>query len=94
MLAEFLVRGVMIAIRMKLGTTSSRSTSHIRARSRQPPKYPATEPTVAAISVEITATHTPISIDFCIPRSTWASTSWPSALVPNQCCGLGGLCSA
>ncbi len=38
MLAEFLVRGVMIAIRMKLGTTSSRSTNHISTRSRQPPK--------------------------------------------------------
>ena len=93
-LAEFLVRGVMIAIRMKLGTTSSRSTSHIRVRSRHPPKYPAIEPTVAAIRVEITATATPISIDFCMPRSTWARTSWPRALVPNQCVVLGGLCSA
>ncbi len=33
-----LVRGVTIAIRMKLGTTSSRSTIHISVRSRQPPK--------------------------------------------------------
>ena len=38
MVPDSRVRGVTIAIRMKLGTTSSRSTSHIRARSRQPPK--------------------------------------------------------
>ena len=42
-LAEFLVRGLMIAIRMKPGTTSSRSTIHMSRRSRQP-KYPATDP--------------------------------------------------
>lgn len=38
MFAESLVRGVTIAMRMKLGTTNSRSTSHISTRSRQPPK--------------------------------------------------------
>ena len=38
MVPDCLVRGVTIAMRMKLGTTSSRSTSHISARSRQPPK--------------------------------------------------------
>ena len=65
-------RGVTIAITMKLGTTSSRSTSHIRRRSRQPPKYPAIEPTVAASMVEMRATQTPISIDFCMPRSVSA----------------------
>ena len=49
---------------------------------------------LAASNVEITATVTPMSIDFCIPRSTWANTSWPRALVPNQCAVLGGVCSA
>ena len=38
MLPDRLVRGVTMAISRKLGTTSSRSTSHISARSRQPPK--------------------------------------------------------
>ena len=93
-LVGLLSRGVTIAIRMKLGTTSSRSTSHISARSRQPPKYPAIEPTVAAMMVEMNATQTPISIDFCMPRSVWASRSWPSALVPNQWSVVGGCCSA
>ena len=51
-------------------------------------------PTVAAINVEMKATHTPISIDFCMPRSVSASKSWPSALVPSQWVGLGGCCSA
>ena len=37
-LLEFLMRGVMMAMIKKPGTTSSRSTSHISARSRQPPK--------------------------------------------------------
>ena len=83
-----------IATTMKLGTTSSRSTIHIKVRSRQPPKYPAIEPTVAAMAVEMNATHTPISIDFCIPRSVRANRSWPSALVPNQWSVLGGCCSA
>ena len=83
-----------MATTMKLGTTSSRSTSHIRRRSRQPPKYPAIAPTVAAMSVEISATQTPISIDFCMPRRVSASRSWPSALVPNQWSVLGGCCSA
>ncbi len=53
---------------MKLGTTSSTSTIHMSVRSRQPPKYPATEPTVAAMTVEMNATQTPISMDFCMPR--------------------------
>ncbi len=83
-----------IAIRMKLGTTNSRSTIHIRVRSRQPPKYPAIDPTVAAMIVEMKATQTPISMDFCMPRSVWASRSWPSALVPNQWSVVGGCCSA
>ncbi|COY70354.1 Uncharacterised protein [Mycobacterium tuberculosis] len=94
MFAEFLVRGVTMAIRMKLGTTSSRSTTHISVRSRQPPKYPEIAPTVAAIPVEITATQTPISIDFCMPRSVCASRSWPSALVPSQCLVPGGCSNA
>ena len=37
-LCECLVRGVTMAMSRKLGTTSSRSTSHISVRSRQPPK--------------------------------------------------------
>jgi hypothetical protein len=68
-------RGVTIAITMKLGTTSSRSTSHISRRSRQPPKYPAIAPTVAARIVAMTATQTPINIDFCMPRSVSARRS-------------------
>nr|CRL71825.1 hypothetical protein CPGR_00780 [Mycolicibacter nonchromogenicus] len=94
MLPLFLVRGVMIAIRMKAGTTSSRSTSHISTRSRHPPKYPEMAPTVAAITVEISATHTPISIDFCMPRRIWASRSCPNPLVPSQCRAPGGTSSA
>lgn len=38
MVPDSRVRGVTIAIRMKLGMTSSRSTIHIAVRSRQPPK--------------------------------------------------------
>ena len=37
-LPELLVRGVRIMISRKAGTTSIRSTNHISARSRQPPK--------------------------------------------------------
>ncbi len=37
-LPDCLTRGVRIAISRKCGTTSSRSTIHIRARSRRPPK--------------------------------------------------------
>ena len=37
-LPELLVRGVRIMISRKPGTTSIRSTNHISARSRQPPK--------------------------------------------------------
>ena len=94
MVPDSLVRGVTIAIRMKLGTTSSRSTTHISVRSRQPPKKPAIEPTVAAMIVEMKATQTPISIDFCMPRSVWANRSWPSELVPNQWFSVGGCCNA
>ena len=94
MVPDCLVRGVTIAIRMKLGTTSSRSTIHINVRSRQPPKYPATAPTVAAMIVDRNATQTPISSDFCIPRNVCANRSWPSALVPNQCAVVGGSCRA
>lgn len=87
-------RGVTIAIRMKLGTTSSTSTIHMSVRSRHPPKYPAIDPTVAAMIVEMNATHTPISMDFCMPRNTCARMSCPRAVVPNQCSGEGGCCSA
>ncbi len=67
-------RGVTIAITMKLGTTSSRSTTH------QPAIAPAAEvsgdrPTVAARMVAMKATQTPINIDFCMPRSVSASRS-------------------
>ena len=51
-------------------------------------------PTVAAMTVEMNATHTPISMDFCMPRSVWASRSWPSAFVPNQWSVVGGCCNA
>ena len=54
---------------------------------------PATAPTVAAMAVEMTATHNPISTDFCMPRNVIANRSWPRALVPNQWVGLGGCCS-
>ena len=89
-----LVRCTTMVISRKLGTTSIRSTIHISVRSRQPPKYPEIVPTVAAMMVEMNATQTPISMDFCIPRRVWASRTWPSAFVPNQWSVLGGCCSA
>jgi hypothetical protein len=89
-----LVRCTTIVINRKLGTTSIRSTTHIRVRSRQPPKYPAIVPTAAAMIVEMNATQTPMSMDFCMPRNVWANRSWPRALVPNQWSVLGGCCSA
>ena len=81
---DCLVRGVTIAIRMNEGTTSKRSTMNISTLSRHPPKYPAIDPTVAAMVAEIKATHTPINIDFCMPRNVRARRSWPRELVPNR----------
>ena len=72
------------------GITSSRSTTHISARSIHPPKYPAVVPTTAAIVVEMIPTSSPIVSDFCSPRRVWANTSSPIWVVPNQCCADGG----
>ncbi len=49
---------------------------------------------MAAMTVEMNATQTPINMDFCMPRRVWAKMSCPSALVPNQWSTDGGSCSA
>ncbi|SLI07556.1 Uncharacterised protein [Mycobacteroides abscessus subsp. abscessus] len=78
-----LTRGANSMMTIVLGTTSSRSTSHMIARSVQPPSRPATDPAIAAIAVLKIATQKPMISDFCAPRRVWASTSCPIGSVPN-----------
>jgi hypothetical protein len=82
--------GDRIAMIRKEGSTSSRSTTHIRTRSTHPPKYPAVAPTTAARPVEMSPTSSPIVSDFCRPLKVWANTSSPICVVPNQCSVDGG----
>ena len=89
-----LTRGSAIAIRMKLGTTKSRSTTHINARSRQPPKYPATDPTVRRSTVDISATHGPMRIDFLHAAQRHREQVLPQRVGAEPVRRAGGCCSA
>ena len=70
---------------MMPGKANTRSATRISTLSTQPPKKPATPPTIAPIPMAAMIRMTASGSVIRAPNSTRENTSRPSSSVPNQC---------
>src|SRR5579872_432875 len=76
------------------GSDRNKSVTAIAHRAQPPPRYPASPPTKAAMSVDSRAAAGASSSEIRVPYSTRASRSRPMSSVPSQCCRDGAASAA
>src|SRR4051794_9668431 len=72
------------------GNANITSITRMNTVSTQPPRYPATTPTVTPTTTANATLTTATRIDAWMATKTREATSRPSSSVPNQCPPLGG----